>query len=101
MALRGIRKVPSFKLRGGVRDKCGEICSGFCYAEGDRIRICLCEEDVRGVWLWKEDKVGREREEVLESEGKRVFESWKRSLEEVLGGIREVVEENTFEWKAT
>ncbi|KAK7394385.1 hypothetical protein VNO78_14912 [Psophocarpus tetragonolobus] len=28
-------------------------------------------EDVRGVGAWREYKVGREREEVLESEGKR------------------------------
>lgn len=61
----------------------------------------LCVDDVRGVWLWREDKVGREREEVLESEGKRVLESWKESLEEVLGGIREVIEEDTFERGAT
>lgn len=52
---------------------------------------------MRWVWLWREEKVGREREEVLESEGKRVLESWKESLEEVLGGIREVKEEDTFE----
>lgn len=58
-------------------------------------------EDVRGVWLWREDEVGREREEVLESEGERVLERWKESLEEVLRRIREVEEENTFEWRAT
>ena len=39
-------------------------------------------EDVRGVWLWREDEVGREREEVLESEGERVLERWKESLDE-------------------
>lgn len=59
----------------------------------------MCVEDVRGVWLWREDEVGREREEVLESEGERVLERWKESLEEVLRRIREVEEENTFEWK--
>ena len=58
-------------------------------------------EDVRGVWLWREDEVGREREEVLESEGERVLERWKESLEEVLRRIREVEEENTVEWRAT
>ena len=58
--------------------------------EGDG--ICLCVEDVRGVWLWREDEVGREREEVLESEGERVLERWKESLEEVLRRIREVEE---------
>lgn len=61
----------------------------------------MCVEDVRGVWLWREDEVGREREEVLESEGERVLERWKESLEEVLRRIREVEEENTFEWRAT
>ena len=58
-------------------------------------------EDVRGVWLWREVEVGRERDEVVESEGVRVLERWKESLEEVLRRIREVEEENTFEWRAT
>ena len=82
-------------ISGGVRYEIVEICCfGLSNCEGERVTFGV--EDVRGVRLWREHYVGREREEVLESQGKRVFESWKHRLQEVSGGVREVIEENAF-----
>lgn len=51
----------------------GEICCGSSNSEGDGVTLRV--ENVRGVRLWRVDEVRGEGEEVLESEGKRVFEN--------------------------
>ena len=83
----------------GIRYEVVEVRGGgFCDRERDGVTLRI--EDVRLVWLrWKRDFRG-EGEEVLESEGKRVFERGKRGVKEVVCGVREVVEEDSFHWGA-
>jgi len=58
-------------------------------------------ENVRGLWFRRKNGLRGEREEMLESEGKRVFENWECSLKEVLCGMRKVVIVNSFHMGAT
>ena len=73
-----------------------EILCGLCDCEGERVTVGV--EDVRVVRLRREHKICSQGEEVLESEGKRVFEIGKYVLQEVLNGMREFVEKNDLHW---
>lgn len=72
-----------------------EVSGGL--GDGERDGVAVGEEDVGlGRRRWADEASG-EREEVLESEGERVFESGKEGFEEVLGSQeRELVEVETF-----
>lgn len=52
------------------------------------------------VGIRRDDEIGGIGEEVLESEGKRVFEIWKCCLEEVLGWMVKLEEENALDGEA-
>lgn len=52
---------------------------------------------VRGILgIWGNDEVGGKGKEVLEGDGKRVFENRKCCLEEVVSWVWKVVEEDTL-----
>ncbi|RDX77396.1 hypothetical protein CR513_42494 [Mucuna pruriens] len=73
----------------------GKVCGGLCNGEGERVSVKVT--DVREVGLWRNDEVGGEGEEVLESERKRVFENGKCCLEEVMSGMGKLVEEDAID----
>ncbi|TKY65060.1 Receptor protein kinase FERONIA [Spatholobus suberectus] len=91
-----LRKIVDTELKGQIAPDCLHkfVCRGF--RDGERDGVALGIEDVRRVGLRGERDVRGEGEEVLESERKRVFQSEKRGLEEVVCGVREVVEEDSF-----
>ena len=71
-----------------------KLGSGFCNGEG--YGVFRGVENVREVRFRRDHKVSNEGEELLESEGKRVFEIWKHCLQEVVTRVRKLKEENAL-----
>jgi len=78
-----------------MRSEESEVCCGLCNREGERVAMKVT--DVREMELWWNDKIGGKGEEVLEREGKRVFENGKCCLEEVVSGVGKLIEEDALD----
>ena len=86
------KRVQIFDIFWGVSYEVVEILCGLCDCEGEGVALGV--KDGRGMRLRREHEFTGEGEEVLESEGKRVFEIGKYFLQEVIGGVKKLVEEN-------
>lgn len=86
--------MPVSNVLWGIGGEEGEVGGGLCDGEGEGVAGEVAE--VREVGLRRNDEVGGEGEEVLESEGERVFESGECCLEEVVGGVVKLVEEDAL-----
>jgi hypothetical protein len=69
-------------------------------SDGERDRVSLGVEDMGFVCLWRAYQIGCQGKEALESEGERVFESWKDGFCEIVGGLRKLIEEKALHWTA-
>ncbi|QCE09617.1 hypothetical protein DEO72_LG10g838 [Vigna unguiculata] len=90
----GDKRVPVSNVLGRMRCKESEVCGGLCNDEGERISMKVT--NVRKMGLWWNNEIGGKGEEVLEREGKRVFENGKCCLEEVVCRMGKLIEEDAL-----
>jgi len=90
----GDKRVPVSNVLGRMRCKESEVCGGLCNGEGERVAVKVT--DVREVELWWNDEIGGKGEEVLEREGKRVFENGKCCLDKMICGMGKLKEEDAM-----